>query len=370
MSTTKEKKTMQQKTNDTNVNETILNVPLSAIFADYEWNVRSRAEVEKDTADAVKDGKADAGFGLKAFADTFHRGGQDTPVVLAEVKGGKTLTGKKTDKRYELVAGFRRFTAVSLLNSADEVAKRKEAGDTSPAVANVPDGCLRGVVRVFANAFEARSLNARENTLRSNLNQADLVRLVREFVLTHNQTQVATSEALGITQGYVAKLAKIATLPDAVLNHWREGQAIPGHETLPTTWKQLTNADMLDLAGAAKDMAPQEVVAKYVELLGGEKPEADHETKGAAAEQKIREKLDDIGSFLGQLAAAGVIERGTMAFESVLGPSKAGYLLNSGPKDPDREKRQALADVVRVAWEREVKKAKKSKEKSSPVATD
>lgn len=377
MSTSKGKEkvnmtTAAAKTVETpNVPENIIQVPLKDIHADYAWNVRSQAEVYRDTSDGVRDGKNDEGFGLREFAKTFNLGGQDTPVILAEVKSGKTLAGVKTDKKFELIAGFRRFTAISLLNSTEEVDKRKAGPtETNPnvgpvkSVANVADGHIKAIVKSFPNALAARQLNARENTLRSNLGTADLVRLVKEYVQVHEQTQPATAETLGITQGYVAKLNKIGKLPDVILAHWRERTPIPGVDT-KADWKQLTNADMLDLAEVVGKEPQPELVKRYVALLEGGKPATGD---GKTTEQKVEEKLDDMGFLLGALFAKGIIAKGTMAFGEVIGPQKAGYLLNGGAKDPTPAKRDELVETILEAWERGAKKfARKSRKAEETV---
>lgn len=354
--------------------ENVVQLKLDDIHADYAWNVRSKAEVERESSDGVRDGKNEEGFGLHDFAKTFNLGGQDTPVTVAEVKGGKTLGGVKTSKKYELIAGFRRYTAISMLNSPEQVEKRKADPTLGPvkAVHNVADGHIKAVIRQFANATEARKLNARENTLRQNLTTPDLVRLVKELVGDPKEgfmTQTAASESLGITQGYVAKLSKIARLPDVILSHWRERTPIPGVEA-KDSWKQLTNSDMLDLAGTVDTAPPAEVVARYVRMLNGEKEKGEGgDTK--TAEQKINEKLDDLGYLLGALYAKGIIAKGTMAFGEVLGPTKAGYLLNAGAKDPNPEKREELVDVILTGWERGAKKfARKARKASEELQSE
>jgi hypothetical protein len=150
-------------------NERILFIPLSDILTDYTWNVRSKADIERESADGVRDGSREAGFGFHDFTKSFNEGGQDTPVILAEVVNGKTLRGQKTDKKYELIAGFRRFTAVDFLNQTENAAKRKAndekaVGSNAQAVANVPDGHIKAVVRKFKDAREFHSSRNKRGT--------------------------------------------------------------------------------------------------------------------------------------------------------------------------------------------------------------
>src|SRR6185369_16939491 len=162
-------------------NETVLNIPFSEIFADYDWNVRSQSDIS-DVSDAVRDttvkGGASEGAGMAEFAKNFAEVGQDTAAIVREVQGGKSLSGKATKAKYELVAGFRRLTAVKLCNEdKDLVAAADKAGKLY--VPTQPNGTFRAVVRTFANERAARVLNIRENTARNNLKTPDLVIQVR-----------------------------------------------------------------------------------------------------------------------------------------------------------------------------------------------
>src|SRR6185369_17815201 len=106
----------------------------------------------------------------------------------------------------------------------DLVAAADKAG--KPYVPTQPNGTLRAVVRTFADERAARVLNIRENTARNNLKTPDLVFQVRDLA-KEGMSQVAIAEAIGVTQGFVSKLLKVATLPKPVLAHWRDGNNAP-----------------------------------------------------------------------------------------------------------------------------------------------
>jgi ParB-like chromosome segregation protein Spo0J len=335
-------------------NEKILFVPLSDILADYGWNVRSHADIERESADGVRDGSREAGFGFHDFTRSFNEGGQDTPVILAEVVNGKTLRGQKTDKKYELVAGFRRFTAVAFLNEADNTAKRKAndekaVGSNLQAVANVPDGNIKAVIRKFKDAREARKLNARENTLRSNLQAPDLVRLCLEYANDYKSTQVEISAELGIAQSYVSKLQKVGGLPAPVISHWRDGADLPGGNP-PGGWRQLPINDMLELAELAKGMPMPEVIDRYKAMLSPS-GETDGDTDGNKP-NKVNAELEKVAYLCGALVAEGVLEGGSLAWGSVMGPGKSGFLLNTGPKALTKETQGSFIDLVTAAYEK------------------
>lgn len=344
------------------VQESVIFAPLAAIHVDYDWNVRSKADVENEDGDGVQDEGKPASGGLAVLTANIHDQGQDTPVILAAVKDGKTLNGTKTDKKFELIAGFRRITAISNLNAADKVAERATGGDKRPAVKDVPDGHIKAIVKSFASAREARIVNTRENTLRSNLKAPDMVRLVAELSATNGAkglTQTEIGSLIGIHQGYVSKLGKVATLPPAVLNHWRLRTAIPGI-TAKSEWKQLSIIDMEELSTIAKGLSVGEVIERYVGLLDGVKKE----TAKRDPNKGIEEKLGQVGYFIGSLVAQGIIAPGTLAWGAAMGPEKAGYLLDSGSKEVSRERKNELIDILSGQYARALEDAKKTK----PVA--
>ena len=339
----------------------ILFVPLNDILVDYAWNVRSKADIERESADGVRDGNREAGFGSHDFTKSFNEGGQDTPVILAEIQNGKTIRGQKTDKKYELIAGFRRFTAVETLNRPDETKKRvdkdeKAIGTNVQAVANVPNGSIKAVLRKFANAREARKLNARENTLRSNLQPPDLVRLVLEYSNDYQTTQTDTGNELGITQAYVSKLAKVGALPAPVISHWRDGTDLPGGNP-PGAWRQLPFNTMLELADLAKGETVPDAIDRYKKLLSpsGDDENPD-ENKGP---NKIELELKKLAFTLGVLVAEGILENGSLAWGAIMGPGKQGYLLNTGPKALDAKQKDVFVDLFSAEYERGIESKKK-----------
>src|SRR5208337_3309810 len=131
--------------------------------------------------------------------------GQDDPVILRRVDGHKTLGGKQTDRPWELLAGFRRYEAFVRLNQDVAIHKSKQAEGKSQWVPNTANGTIRAVVK-DCTAQQARSLNMRENTNRSDVTTPDLVFGVRELSFTHKQSSVQIATDLGISQSYTTKL--------------------------------------------------------------------------------------------------------------------------------------------------------------------
>jgi ParB-like chromosome segregation protein Spo0J len=317
-------------------NETVLNIPFGEIFADYAWNVRSLSDIS-DVSDAVRDttvkGSASEGAGMAEFAKNFAEVGQDTPAIVREVQNGKTLSGKTTKAKYELVAGFRRMTAVKLCNEdKDLVAAADKAG--KPYVPTQPNGTLRAVVRTFATERDARVLNIRENTARNNLKTPDLVLQVRTLA-KEGMSQVAIADAIGVTQGFVSKLLKVATLPASVLQHWRNGNAspLPG---LPAdkVYNRVPMPDLATLADLqATDKLPEsEVIGRYVEMVNPT-PAEGSTGSGATKEEKDAARVVDFAKMVATLVHSGFLAPGDLQWTKVIGPKSANFMVDAGSKD-------------------------------------
>jgi hypothetical protein len=327
-------------------------VAIDKIHADYSWNSRAERNVQ-DMADTES-----AGF--DGFQANIRTSGQITAIILRNTNG-KTLNGQKTDKPYEVVCGFRRFRAISDLNT-------KKA--TKPCVPSLPDGHILAEIRDVKDATEARILNGQENTARKNLKAPDMVFLAGGLAKA-DMNQVTIAEALGITQGWVSKLLKVASLPPAVLDHWRNEKPIPPVQTKDgifelkgdksgkaVTTKELTEPEMRALAELKG--SPEEITARYIRLV---KPEPKGESDdGPTAGDKVKNEVIGIASLMGCMVRAGVLDNGSLDWNRVIGPKKKGYPIDCG-KDDSQERLLDLGDAAQEAFDREVSKGAKGIER-------
>jgi len=327
-------------------------VDIKEIFADYGWNSRAEKNVQ-DMADTES-----AGF--DGFEGNIRTSGQITAIILRNTNG-KTLSGAKTDKPYEVVCGFRRFRAISDLNS-------KKA--SKPCVPNLPDGFILAEVRDVKTETEARILNGQENTARKNLKAPDMVFLAGGLAKAGlNQTEIAG--ALGITQGWVSKLLKVASLPPAVLANWRDSKPIPPVQTkdgvfeLPangpdgkTVVPEKTEPEMRALAELKG--TPEEITARYIRLVKPAPSAPDSDT-GPSEKDKVLENVQEVAALMGCMVRAGVLNNGSLDWTRVIGPKKKGYPIDSG-KDDSQERMIELGDAAEDAFEREVTKGAKGAE--------
>jgi ParB-like chromosome segregation protein Spo0J len=326
-------------------------VEISKIHADYSWNSRAERNVQ-DMADTES-----AGF--EGFEGNIRLSGQITAIILRNTNG-KTLSGQKTDKPYEVVCGFRRFRAITDLNA-------KKA--SKPCVPGLPDGHILAEIHDCKDATEARVLNGQENTARKNLKAPDLVFLVGGLSKA-GMAQVPISEALGITQGWVSKLLKVASLPQAVLDNWRDSKPIPAVQTKDGVFelkaekngiviaRELTEPEMRALAELKG--SPEEITARYIRLV---KPAPQGEsTDGPSSDDKVKNGIVEIASLMGCLVRAGVLDNGSLDWNRVIGPKKKGYPIDCG-KDDSQDRLLELGDAAQEAFDHEVSKGAKGVER-------
>lgn len=325
-------------------------VELSKIHVDFAWNGRA--------ARNVQDMASTESSGFDGFISNIRTAGQIEPVILRNT-AGKTLAGHKTDKPYELVVGFRRFRAIELANQ--ENSDKKQA-----AVPNLPNGTILATIRDLKDPTEARVLNALENTARKNLKAPDLVFIARDLS-AKGMNQVPIADALQITQGWVSKLLKIATLPPAVLSHWRDETPIPAVQTKDGVFelkagqngkavvaKELTEPEMRALAELKG--GPEEITARYIRTVSpvsepGEGPGA----SSANETDKVLTNVQEIAGLMGCMVRAGVLDNGSLDWTRVIGPKKKGYPIDCG-KDQSQERLLQLGDAASEAFEAEVTK--------------
>lgn len=331
-------------------------IELAKIHVDYTWNGRA--------ARNVQDMASTESSGFDGFIANIRTAGQIEPVILRNT-GGKSLSGQKTDKPFELLVGFRRYRAIELANNENENKKQ-------PAIPNLPNGTILATVREIKDPTEARVLNALENTARKNLKAPDLVFIARDLA-AKGMAQVPIADALQITQGWVSKLLKVASLPQAVLDNWRDEKPIPAVQTkdgvfelkaegstgkAPTS-RELTEPEMRALAELKG--TPEELTARYIKMVApasepGEGPGA----STAGDTDKIKAEVQAIAGLMGCMVRAGVLDNGSLDWTRVIGPKKKGYPIDCG-KDTSQERLLDLGDAASEAFEAEATKGAKGK---------
>jgi hypothetical protein len=329
-------------------------VRLSDIHADYAWNTRAERNVQ-DMEDLESSG-------FEGFKNNIRDGGQVTAVILRNT-GGKTLGGAKTDKPFELICGFRRHRAITLLNTDKAETEKAKKERNGMAVPNLPNGTILAEVRDVADVTHARILNGVENTARKNLKAPDMVFLVKDLQKA-GMTQQPIADALGITQGWVSRLQTVGKLPLAVLEHWRERKAIPPVTTRTGVYElkdkapsvELTEPEMRKLAHQqeVEEKTPEEMTARYIRKV---KPEVQADGPGLPTPvvDKVKENVAEMAAFLGCMVKAGFLQEGSLDWSNVIGPKKKGFPIDCGPDD-SRDRLAELKTAAKIAFDEEVAK--------------
>ena len=259
--TTKSSKKATTMTNAHATSDKILVLSLGEIDVDLKWNSRSPAE-----ASGGPDEESDGFAGLvKSIAIN----GQDTPVSVRPSGNPK--------KPYRLVAGFRRFAAISKI--ADET------GDKKPTI--------KAIVSNLTDE-QARYLNLRENTARDDLSGPDLAFGVFELAkLNPKLTGTAIAEGLGMNQGYISRLLRIMQgVKPSITASWRAAAI------------KLSGEEMETLIG--KGPSEQETLYTEMTRTKGEKGTSNRGPNGWIETAKTAAQA--IGTMLGNLAREGQIE--------------------------------------------------------------
>lgn len=169
---------------------TAMDVPLSLIVADGDFNARKDLE-----------GENDEGHDLKSLSTSMKEDGQLSPVLVAVVK---EYPGK-----YWLISGFRRFKAAGLLGWATIRANIFQPKDKKgqPLEAEIKDLLY---------------LNLIENEARKALNSYERGSRYHELVSKHGETGNQIAKRVALDPSYVNRLINGMKMAPQLLKRWEE----------------------------------------------------------------------------------------------------------------------------------------------------
>lgn len=264
----------------------IVLIPLNKISTKTFENSRSGKWDEPAQTAADPDTEHD----WVSFKASIEKNGQETPVLLRPYSG-KNKHKDGTPFEYELIVGYRRYSAIEQL-AAD--------GKMQPII--------KAEVREMTN-LEARRANGLENIGRENLSPQDqafaVFQLSNEYVNEgkHPRDEELADE-LGMSQAYAGRLLNIMrNVKPAITKAWRK-------DGIPLT--------VLDLFELSKLENPAEQQAKYEEMLkAGEQKE--NRTKGPSAWiDTAKKSAERFGSFLALAEDQGLITVTDVEWDSSL----------------------------------------------------
>jgi ParB-like chromosome segregation protein Spo0J len=313
-------------------------VPLDEVYADFDFNARSEANVTSEPDSAP-------GGGLEELATSIRTKGQDTPVILrpnVHKKGEKRRSpmGEKTCPRYEVADGFRRFVSILKLN-ADKALQEHSKETGLPIIPNVPNGHIAAEVRPLDDR-EATLLNGRMGVARNNLEPPDLMAHVVKLTrppFSMSVGEIAEDHGLALATAHRYATVGNSLLP-AILKHWRLGGEFDGVNTP----KRASLEDVEEVSKHKKE----DQAAAYKQALIGKVEAAKVKTWLAGAEASASRA----GATLGRWEALGIVRLTGKTWDEcaaalVRVPAKA--------KDaPGSTKLQAhLAKLLEESYERE-----------------
>jgi transcriptional regulator with XRE-family HTH domain len=329
----------------------MVSLPLNQIFVDYAWNSRSQHDVMSSQSDGVMnvDEGLKEGNGLAGLCTSILANGQDSPVTVREIHDRKLLSGNLVSvgypAKYELICGFRRYTALGFLY------------DQKKKVPSLESGHIWAMIRELT-PIDARLLNIRENTDRSNLSPADLTWGVLQLK-AQGLTGQNIAEQLNISMGYVSRLWKVASLPLPILEHWRgakvklDGVPLAANgEPIPT--RVLTQTKLYEIADTVAD--GDEKIKMYVDAILGRKTRESVTMAIDLAEERVK----DAARFAGELVASGVLVAGDLQWSKVVGPRQFGFLIPTGALGNNPGPRlQKLWQLAQETYEKTINEKKK-----------
>jgi len=252
----------------------VFEILLSDIDPRFEWNSRSGKWME-DSGDEESQNFSD-------FMASIESQGQKTPAIVRAIKCGQ--------KPYELLAGFRRYMALTKI--------AEKLGRKAPTMRVVIQNC---------DGVDARLENLSENSNRQNVSTPDLAWGIWDAIVTakHNRRELSQSEVarrLGLSQSYVVKL--VAIMRDCkpnITKRWRESAV---------------KISVMSMVGISK-LAKSEQEAAFAQLLGVKLlKDTDDDVKRTTWVETTKKKAFNVGSILGRLEREGLIDTSKLDFET------------------------------------------------------
>lgn len=309
----------------------IKQILLSDIDADYAWNSRSPANTFLSTVSETDQESS----GLEGLTRNILSRGQDTPVDLRPTA---PPFYKMTGKQWSLVAGFRRFTAVSAINGNEELV-RVAGIEGRTLIPGLQDGFIRATLLPHMTEREAFLRNASENSNRDQLSPPDIFRMVQKGI---SELEMSTSDlalALGKLPTSIANYARLGKLDITILAHWLHGGEFQGVQNS----KRVGVADLFELSR----QEPIEHIEGYKRLLLQQSAIAN----SSAWLEKARGRATAMGTLLAKLHKRG--------FLSVHTPAWIGdvdIMVRIGKRDLKMSDARDLAYRAEAAYKKEMLK--------------
>ncbi|NLG76623.1 MAG: ParB/RepB/Spo0J family partition protein [Xanthomonadaceae bacterium] len=253
----------------------LLGQPTAAGASDNVTPLRADEELQKLPIDLLQRGKYQPRIDmrqetLQELADSIKAQGVVQPIVVRPISEG----GAGQPKRYEIIAGERRWRAAQLAGLHEIPA----------VVRHVPDGAAIAMALI-------------ENIQRENLNPLEEARalewLIREFEMTH----ASAAEAVGRSRAAVSNLLRLLELSDEVKQLVEQREIEMGHaRALLALENRKQQAEVAALV-AKKKLSVRETEALVKRLSA--QPEAAVESSTPRNDPNIRKLESELSEKLG-----------------------------------------------------------------------
>ena len=305
-------------------------VQLSDLDIDPEWNSRIPANVR-----AWQSSEADEeSSGLEGLVRSLLQDGQRS---ACDVRTTEPPYYRLTDKKFGLLAGFRRVEALGRIYADPAMVAKHEANPDMQVVPGLPWGCVLVRDHGALSEKDAVLINAGENAHRESLTPPETLALIARLT-QHGCSPAEVAVRMGKNPVAVGQYMKLMKLPEKVLHHWGAGGKFEGLQT----YKRVAVLDLLDLAKKPVDKH----LDGYKQLLVQQAPKVD----GGAFIERARERAVAVGGMLAKLHKAG--------FLTLLGGSDGDWMLHvpvlvrTGAKKLGYAELHDLSQRAKKAYER------------------
>lgn len=297
----------------------ILILQLSEIAVDHKWN--ARAGNWKESAANEESGEG----GFTGLIGSIKARGQDEPVIV------RPNPDPKAKQKYSLVAGFRRFEAITAI--------ALEEGNKSPTI-------LAECVEM--NDVEARARNIRENTARDDFSVPDLAWSIAELG-KGGATDLAIAAEIGKSQGYVSMLHRvIKKVKGTIVDHWRNQPKALQLDV--RKMRKVSETEEKDQQATYKELL-EDLVASAKELSEDEK-----DTKKI---QGYKDRAEKLGAIFGRLNAHGFLDCDAISFADCLDD------IIKVPTDMTKKNRSSIASAMERGYKAGVEQVNKEDEEEN-----
>lgn len=299
-------------------------IKLSDIDADADWNSRSLNSILSQISETDEEST-----GLNGLIANILVHGQDTPI---DIRPTSPPFYKITKKPYSLIAGFRRFSAITqIVNDTTLQVNGKIPG--------IPDGLIRAAVHPHMSEHDAFLLNGRENANREAITTVDLYRLIYRAVKEHKMTSPAIAVWLGKSTPRILDYIKMQELPSRVIKHWIEGGDFEGLQSA----KRIAINDMLEIA----KRKPEEQEDAYKRSLIRQARKADT----SAWWERAKGRANAMGVRLARLQKAGFL-----IVSAPVWTNNIDILVGTGKRELKWKEAVDLSSIAENAYHKELEK--------------